>query len=176
MQLTLLDVDYQQEERDKTRAQLDELKKPKVISREKPHTNFYFKPITFDLLLSPSIPSASKDSPLGFGKFIGRKPFDLRTKPSIFSSPPSSSFSSSSNPFLAKNSYVVGEDVAATRTYDAIIAQSGIITPQTDVEDDDIWVDVIDDVVASIDPPSAASSDFFRPSSTALKLTSCTGK
>ena len=68
MQLTPLDVDYQREERAKTRARLDELKNPKVIPREKPPANSSFKPATFDL---PSlIPSASKDYSLGFGKFI----------------------------------------------------------------------------------------------------------
>ena len=101
MQLTPLDVDYQREKQAKTRAQLDELKKPKVMPREKPLANFSFKPVTFDL--PHSIPSASKDSPLGFEKFIGRNPFDLHTKPFIFSYPLSSSSSSSSNPFLAKN-------------------------------------------------------------------------
>ena len=55
MQLTHLDVDYQREEQAKTRARLEELKKPKVIPREKPPTNFFFKPTTFDL--PPSIPS-----------------------------------------------------------------------------------------------------------------------
>ena len=101
MQLTPLDVDYQREEQTKTRARLDELKKPKVIPQEKPPVTFSFKPATFDLL--SSISSALKDSPLGFGKFIGRNPFYLRTKPSIFSSPSSSSFSSSSNLSLVKN-------------------------------------------------------------------------
>ena len=113
MKLTPLDVDYQREERAKTRAQLDELKKPKIIPREKPPAKFSFKHETFDL--PHSIPSASKDSPLRFGKFIGRNIFDLRTKPSVFSSPPSSSFSSSSNPFF-EHSCVVGEDTAAIRT------------------------------------------------------------
>ena len=36
MQLTPFDVDYQREERAKTRGRLDELKKAKVIPREKP--------------------------------------------------------------------------------------------------------------------------------------------
>ena len=97
MQLIPLDVDYQWEEQDKTRAQLDELKKVKVITREKPPTNFSFKPATFDL--PHSLPFVSKDYSLGFGKFIGRNLFHLRIKPFIFSSPPSSSFSSSSNTF-----------------------------------------------------------------------------
>ena len=74
MKLTPLDVDYQREEQAKTRAQLDELKNPKVITREKPPANFSFKPATFDF--PPPIPYVSKDSPLGFGKFIGRNPFD----------------------------------------------------------------------------------------------------
>ena len=74
MQLTPLNVNYQREEQAKTRARLDELKKPKVITREKHSANFSFKPGTFDL--PPSIPSVSKDSPLGFGKFIGRNFFD----------------------------------------------------------------------------------------------------
>ena len=91
VQLTPLDVDYQREEQSKTRSRLDELKKSKVMTQENPPANFSFKPMTFDLL--PSIPFVSKDSHLGFGKFIGRNLFDLRTKPSIFSSP-SSSFSS----------------------------------------------------------------------------------
>ena len=78
--------------RAKTRARLDELKKPKALPREKPPTNFSFKPTAFDLPLL--IPSVTKDSPLGFDKFIGRNPFYLLTEPSIFSYPPSSSFSS----------------------------------------------------------------------------------
>ena len=69
VQLTHLDVNYQQEERGKTQARLEELKKPKVIPREKPPANFSFKPMTFDL--PPSISFVSKDSPLGFGKFKG---------------------------------------------------------------------------------------------------------
>ena len=52
MQLTPLDVDYHLEERAKTRARLDELKKPKVIPQEKPLENFSFKPATFDLPIS----------------------------------------------------------------------------------------------------------------------------
>ena len=96
VQLTPLDVNCQQEEQAKTRARLDELKKPKVIPQEKPLANFSFKPGTFDL--PSSTPSTSKDSPLGFGKFIGRNLFYLRTKPSIFSSS-----SSSSNPSLVEN-------------------------------------------------------------------------
>ena len=134
LQLTPLDVDYQREEQAKTRTQLDELKTPKVIPQEKPLANFSFKPTTFDLF--PSIPSISKDSHLGFGKFIGRNPFVLRTKPSILSSPPSSSLSYSSNPFLAKNSYAVDEDIVATRTDATTIARSDIVAPQTDGEDD----------------------------------------
>ena len=67
MQLTPLNVDYQREERAKTRVRLDELKKPKVIPRKKPHTKFSFKPPTFDF--PRSIPSVSKDSLLGFDKF-----------------------------------------------------------------------------------------------------------
>ena len=159
MQLTPLDVDYQREERAKTRARLHELKKPKVIPREKPTVNFCFKPTTFDL--PPSIPFVSKDSSLGFGKFIGRNPFDLCTKPSIFSSLSSSSFSSSSNPFLDKNSYVVGQDSAVSRTDVAIVARRDIASPQIDVEDGDVQADITIDIVASIDPTSAASSDFF---------------
>ena len=120
--------------------------------------------MTFDL--PPSIPYVSKDSPLGFGRFLGRNPFDLHTKPSIFSSPTSYSFSSSSNPFLVENSYAIGEDAATTRTDAATIARSDIVAPQTDVEDVDFRADVVDDVVASINPPSTASSDFLRPSST----------
>ena len=45
MQLTPLDVDYQQEEQAKIQAQLDELKKAKVIPREEPPTNFSFEPV-----------------------------------------------------------------------------------------------------------------------------------
>ena len=112
---------------------------------------------------------------MGFGKFIGINPFDLRTKPSIFYFSPSFSFSSSSNPFLAKNSYVVGEDATATRIDAAIVAQSDITAPQSDVEDDNVHSNVADNVVASIDPPYVVSSYFFghlpQP-----KLTSCTGE
>ena len=167
-------MDYQQEERAKTRARLDELKKPKVIPREKPLADFSFKPATFDLPPSPQpIPSASKDSPLGFEKFIRRNQFNLRTKHSIFSSPPS--FSSSSNPFLVENPYVVDDDVAATRTDAATATQTDVAAPQTDVKDDNVLADVTTNVVASIDPPSTASSDFFdhlpQP-----KLSSCIGE
>ena len=132
--------------------------KPKVIPREKPPANFSFKPATFDL--PPSIHSISKDSPLGFDKFIGRNPFDLRSKPSIFSFLPSSSFSSSSNPFLVENSCAIGEDAAATQTDTTIIARSDIAAPQIDVKDDDVRADVTDDVVASINPPFVVSYDF----------------
>ena len=83
-------------------------------------------------------------------------------------------FFSSSNPFLAENSCVVGEGVAATQTNVATIVRNDIATSQTDIEDDDVWVDITNDIVASIDPPSAISSDFFghlpQP-----ELTSCTG-
>ena len=172
LQLTPLDVDYQQEERVKTQARLDELKKPKVITQEKPPANFSFKPATFDL--PPSIPVVSKDSHLGFGKFIERNPFNLRAKPSIFSFPPSF-FSSSSNPFLAENSCVVGEDAAITRTDVITIARSNIATRQTDFEDSDVRANIVDDVVASIYPPFATSSNFFghlpQP-----ELTSCIGE
>ena len=122
--------------------------------------------MTFDL--PPSIPSVSKYSTSGFHKFIGRNPFDLRTKPSIFSSPPSS-FSSSTNPFLAKNFCIVGEDAVATQTEATIVARSDIVVHQIDVKDDvvsadvadSIRFDVADNVVASIDPFSASSFDFF---------------
>ena len=127
MQLTPLDVDYQREERAKTRVRLYEFKKPKVLPREKPPPNFYFKSTTFDL--PPSIPYVSKDSTLGFGKFIRRNPFDLCMKPSIFSYPPSSSFSSSSNPFLVENYCIVSEDAASTQTDAATIARSDIVAP-----------------------------------------------
>ena len=63
LQHTCLDVDYQREEQAKTRARLDDLKKPKVIPREKPLTDFSFKPATFDL--PSSTPSTTKDFPLG---------------------------------------------------------------------------------------------------------------
>ena len=172
VQLTPLDMDYQREERVKTHAQLKELKKPKVIPQEKTPTNFSFKPTTFNL--PPSIPSASKDSSLGFSKFIERNQFDLRTKPFIFSSPLSSSFSSSSNPFLAENSYVVGEDVTTTQINAATVARSDIAAPQTKVKDGDVQANVVDDVMASINPSFAVSSYFFghlpQP-----KLTSRTG-
>ena len=49
VQLTLLDVDYQRKERAKTRARLDELKKPRVIPREKSSANFSFKSVAFNL-------------------------------------------------------------------------------------------------------------------------------
>ena len=49
VQFTPFDVDYQQEERAKTQGQLDELKKPKVIPREKPPASFSFKPGIFYL-------------------------------------------------------------------------------------------------------------------------------
>ena len=173
MQLTPLDVDYQREERIKTQARLDELKKPKVITREKPPANFSFKPATFDL--PPSIHVVSKDSPLGFGKFIERNPFNLRTKPSIFSFPPSSSFSSFSNPFLAENSCVVGEDTVVTRTDAITIARSDIATRQTDVEDNDVRANIVDDVVASIYPLFAIGSNFFGHLSQP-ELTSCIGE
>ena len=120
VQLTPFDVDYLMRRMSQTRARLDELKKSKVIPREKPPANFSFKPATFDLPLL--IPFVSKDSHLAFGKFIGRNPFDLRIKPSMLSSPPSSSFFSSSNLFLVENSYVVGEGAAATRTDAATIS------------------------------------------------------
>ena len=107
--------------------------------------------------------------------FIERNPFYLRIKPSIFSSPPSSSFSSSSNSFLAENSYDVGEDTATTRTNAATIARTDIVVPQTNVEEGDFLTDVANNVVAFIDPPFIASFDFFghfpQP-----ELTSCTSE
>ena len=60
VQLTPLDVDYQRKEQAKTRAQLEELKKPRVIPREKPLAKFSFKPMVVDLPFPPqSIPYAS---------------------------------------------------------------------------------------------------------------------
>ena len=115
--------------------------------------------MNFDL--PHSILSVSKDFHLRFYKFIGRNPFDLRIKPSIFSYPLSSSFSSFSNPFLAENSCVVGEDVVATLTDAATIARSNIAAPQIDIEDGDVRADFADDVVASINPPSTISFDCF---------------
>ena len=173
MQFTPLDVDYQWEKRAKIRTWLDELKKPKVIPREKHPSNFSFKPATFDL--PHSIPFASKDSHLGFGKFMGRNPFDLCIKPSIFSSLPSFPFFSSSNPFLVENSCTVGEDVVATRTDATIVARSHIVTPPIDVEDGDVRADIGNDVVASINPPFTTSSYFFSHLPQ-LELTSCIGK
>ena len=96
MPLIPLDVDYQRKERAKTLARLDELKKPKVIAREKPNANFSFKPTTFNLppftqlvlsCLESNYFSSStpKDSHLGFERFIRRNLFDLRTNPSTFS-------------------------------------------------------------------------------------------
>ena len=87
MQLTPLDVDYHREEQAKTRGRLDELKKPKVIPREKPLANFSFKPLAFDLI-SPIqlVPYASENSSMGFERFIGRNPFDLHINPFTFSS------------------------------------------------------------------------------------------
>ena len=59
MQLTPLDVDYQWKVGAKTRTLLDDLKKPRVIPREKPPANFSFKPVAFDLPPpTPLIPSA----------------------------------------------------------------------------------------------------------------------
>ena len=47
---------------------------------------FFFKLAAFDLPPSSQpIPFSSKDSHLRFERFIGRNPFDLHTKPSIFS-------------------------------------------------------------------------------------------
>ena len=109
VQLIPLDVDYQWKEQAKTRARLEELKKPRVIPIEKPLANFSFKPAVVDLPYPPqSILSASKDSPLRFKRFIGRNPFNLRTDPSRFSSfliSLSSPFSLISNSFLAENPY-----------------------------------------------------------------------
>ena len=86
MQLTPLDVDYQQKERAKTRARLEELKNPRVIPREKPPANFYFKPTTFDLPPPLQlVPFASQDSPLRFERSLGRNPFNLCTNPCPFS-------------------------------------------------------------------------------------------
>ena len=87
------------------------IKEAQSNTSRKPLTNFSFKPVIVDLISPPqSIPSTSKDSLLGFERFIVRNPFDLRTNPSTFSSLPpsfSSSFPSSflllSNPFLTKN-------------------------------------------------------------------------
>ena len=94
-------------QRAKTRARLEELKKPRVIPREKPPANFYFKHAAFDLPSPPQpIPSVSKESPLVFERSIGRNPFDLRTNPSTFSSlllSLSSSFPLLSNPLLVEN-------------------------------------------------------------------------
>ena len=143
------------------------------MPQEKSPANFSFKLATFDL--PPSIPSVSKDSSLGFGKFIGRNPFYLCIKPSIFSSSPFYSFSSSSNPFLVENSYAVGEDVVATRTDVATIAQSDIVIPQTNIKDDNVRTDVVDNVMASINPPSASSSGFFSHHPQP-ELTSCIGE
>ena len=94
MKLTPLDVDYKWEKQAQTRALLDELKKLKVIPQEKPPANFCFKTTAFDLL-SPIqlIPSASENSYLGFERFIGRNPFDLRTNSFTFSFSFSSLFS-----------------------------------------------------------------------------------
>ena len=71
VQLTHLDVDYQQKERTKTRARLEDLKKPSVIPQEKPPANFSFKHADVDLPspLQP-IPSASKDAHMGFERFL----------------------------------------------------------------------------------------------------------
>ena len=72
VQLIHLDVNYQRMEQVKTRARLDDLKKPKVISREKPPSNFSFKPMTFDLptpkdiVLPKKNHSTSPPSSLGF--------------------------------------------------------------------------------------------------------------
>ena len=107
MQHTHLDVDYQWKERAKTIARLEELKKARVIPREKPPANFSFEPATVDLPSPPQpIPFASKDSYLRFEMFIGRNQFDLRTNLSTFFSLLlffSSYFPILSNPFLAKN-------------------------------------------------------------------------
>ena len=56
-----------------------------------------------------------------------------------------------------------------------IVARSDIVAPQIDIEDDEVRADVADDVVTSIDPPSAVSSDFFNylPQP---EITSCIGK
>ena len=65
----------------------------------KPFANFSFKLTAVDLSFpSQSIPSTSKDSPLGFERFLGRNPFDLRTNHSTFSY-----FSHISTPFLVEN-------------------------------------------------------------------------
>ena len=85
VQLTRLNVEYHWKERAKIRTQLDDLKKPRVIPRKKPPANFSFKHVAFDLPpptpLVPSCPksnyfpsSTSKDSPLGFERFIRRNP------------------------------------------------------------------------------------------------------
>ena len=107
MQLTPLNVDYQRKGGAKTRAPLEELKKPRVLPREKPPVNFSFKPGAFDLPPpTQSVPSTSKDSPLGFERSLGRNPFDLRINHFTFYSllPSfSSSFPLLSNPLLGEN-------------------------------------------------------------------------
>ena len=78
--------------------------------------------------------------------------------------------------FLTQNVFcATGEDASATRTEVATIVRSDIAAPQTNVKEGDVRADVTDDVMASINPPFVASSDFFghlpEP-----KLTSCTGE
>ena len=120
MQLTPLDMDYQCKEQAKTQARLDEVKKPRVIPREKSSPQFSFKYAAFNLLpptqsvltypksiYFPS--SAPKDTHLGFEMFIGRNPFDLRTNPSTFSyfllsSSFSSSFPHTLSPIVGRKS------------------------------------------------------------------------
>ena len=76
---------------------------------------------------------------------------------------------------MAENFYAIGEHAAITGTNATTIARSDIVVPQNDVKDDDVQTDVADDVVASIDPPYAASSNFFGHLPQ-LELTSCTGE
>ena len=66
VQLTPLDMDYQLEEQAKIRTRLKELKKLRVVPREKPPANFSFKPMAVDLA-SPIqiVPSVLGYSPLG---------------------------------------------------------------------------------------------------------------
>ena len=70
MQLTPLDVDYQREERAKTRAELEELKKPRVIPRVKPNTNFSFKLAYVDLASQLQQIDVSHQECLGFWDFL----------------------------------------------------------------------------------------------------------
>ena len=172
MQLTPLDVDYQRKERVKTQAQFDDLKKSRVIPQEKPPANFSFKPVAFDLPHLPHlILSTSKDSPLGFERFIGRNPFDLSTNPSTFSTLSSSSFLylmvvaslwTSINLLLR----TISDDAVIStfqRNIATVVFQSNagdgalqtnvtsdkvaIVVLQTNVSDNAVRIDVVDDVV-----------------------------